>query len=99
LVEGTHDEPGVQAAQVPALQYKFVPHGVPSGSLPAGVHTEAPVVQLTVCRAHEFFAVQSAPVEHPPQVPLLHTSPLPQTVPFGTLVVGTHSRPASPQTS
>jgi hypothetical protein len=42
---GTQGAIGVQGWHRPPLQYMSVPHEVPSGALPAAVHTGWPVVQ------------------------------------------------------
>jgi hypothetical protein len=64
-----------------------VPHEVPSGALPAAVHTGWPVVQEIFIAWQEFAGVQSLPAAHAAHMPLLHTSFVPQLVPSSTLPV------------
>jgi hypothetical protein len=80
LPSGTQLALGVHGAQVPLLQYKFVPHGAPLVTLPAALHTGAPELQSMVIFWHEPLGVQSAPVEQALHVPLLHTAPVEQAL-------------------
>jgi hypothetical protein len=41
-VPGVHEVPAVQARQEPSLQTRFVPHEVPSGTLPVAPQVDCP---------------------------------------------------------
>ena len=95
---GTQDAPGEHALHEPLLQYMFVPHDVPFGSLPAAAHTLVPVLHVVVCFRHDPAGVQSVPVVQATHAPALQTSFVPQVVPSDTFVVGEQTRPPSLQT-
>jgi hypothetical protein len=74
--------PVVHATHAPALHTMLVPQPIPSGALPASLHTGVPVVQLIwpslqgwPVRGHE------APSSQAMHVPLEHTIPVPHMRP------------------
>jgi hypothetical protein len=69
----------------------FVPHDVPSVTLPLSVQTDVPVEHDVVPVLHGLVGWQLAFAVHAPQLPLLQTMFVPQEVPLVTL-------PVSPQT-
>ena len=71
-----------------------MPHEVPSGLLPAGVQTAAPLLHSMVCLAQLVATEQSEPALHATHPPAsLHTKPAspPHAVPSGTLLTNAHT--------
>ena len=84
----SHAVPVVQATQPPlALQTFPVPQVVPAGWLPFAVHSGVPVEQDRAPVWQRSLGWHELPSAQDPQVPLLQTFPLPQSVP---LAVGLH---------
>jgi len=75
-----------------------VPHDVPFALSAVSVHTPTPVAQTSEATLHVFVVVQAEPAAHAVHVPLLHTMPVPQTMPFEAFPVSMHDSPADVQT-
>jgi hypothetical protein len=100
---GVQPAPFVHALQSPALQYAFVPHWVPSVTLPLGEQTGLPVPHAIVILLHDPVAVQSVPAAQVPQTPLLQTpppsAPASQPVPSVAIPVDWHASVPASQTT
>jgi hypothetical protein len=87
LLGGVHATPAVQPLHTPLSHTSLVPQLAPLlRLLPVSLHTGAPVVHDVDPLWHGLVGVHDAPVVHALHVPLLHTSLVPQLVPFDTLV-------------
>ena len=92
LPGGLHAIPAVQGTHEPPLQTSFVPHGVPSATLPVELQTDVPV-------EHEVWPVWQAfplgkhawPAVHAPQLPELSQTPPEHAVPGGAVPVWVHT--------
>jgi hypothetical protein len=80
---GVHATPAVQETQLPALQTWFVPQLLPSASsVPVSVHTDVPVLQVSVPTWQGLVGVHAPPAVQATQVPALQTWFVPQAVPL-----------------
>jgi hypothetical protein len=98
---GSQEAPAIHAWHIPLLQNRFIPHGAPLETLPAGAHTATPVLQSYCIFWQELAGVQSPPAAHTTHVPWWQTlpGPVPQGMPSPTVPVAMHcSAPASVQT-
>jgi hypothetical protein len=76
-------EPALQALQLPAMQTRFVPQGVPFGTFALSAQTELPVAQDVAPSLQTFAGWHAAPDTQALQVPALQTRSTPQLVPLG----------------
>jgi len=83
---GVHAVPAVHEPQIPLEQTSPLPHTVPlATSLPVETHAECPVLHdVTPDWQGLLLGVHAAPAAHDTQLPLEHTSFIPQSVPLGT---------------
>ena len=72
----------VHGPQVPLLHTWFVPQDVPLGRFPVSAQTDVPVTHDVAPVRQGFVGWQLAPAVQPPQMPLLQTLLVPQTVPL-----------------
>jgi len=85
---GEQVTPAVQETQLPALHTRLVPQVFPSAArVPVSVHTDVPVLQLSVPVWQGLVGVQAPPAEQATHAPLLHTWFVPQDVPLGRFPV------------
>lgn len=75
-----------------------VPHEVPFGLSAFSVQTPTPVAHTSAATLQAFVVVHALPAAHAVHVPLLHTMPVPQTMPFEAFPVSMHDSPADVQT-
>ncbi len=84
---GVHAAPVVQALHEPLSHTLLLPHVAPlARSVPRSVHVETPVEHEVVPLWQELVGVHDRPAVHALQVPLSHTSLVPQLVPLVALV-------------
>jgi hypothetical protein len=84
--EGWQLAPALHPLQIPPPHTWFIPHDVPSVTLPVSVQTEVPVEHDVVPVLHGFDGWQPAFAVHGPQLPLLQTMFVPQVAPFERFV-------------
>ena len=79
---GVQAPPAVQTTQSPLLHTWFVPQDVPLGRFPVSAQADVPVRHDVVPVRQRFAGWQLAPPVQPPQIPMLQTLLVPQTVPL-----------------
>ena len=82
---------------MPAWQTIPVPHEVPFGLSAFSVQTPTPVAQTSAATLQAFVVVHAVPPAQAVHVPLLHTMPPPQTMPFDAIPVSMQDSPADEQ--
>lgn len=82
----------------PAWQTIPLPQDVPFALSAVSVQTPTPVAQTSEATLHAFVVVHAVPAAQGVHVPLLHTMPVPQTMPFDAIPVSMHDSPADVQT-
>jgi hypothetical protein len=92
-----HATPAVQATQLPPLQTWFVPHAVPSATLPISEHMGVPVEHAISACWHGLADTQLSPAEQGTHAPSAQTlPPASHELPLELVPVGTHTiSPAS----
>jgi hypothetical protein len=81
---GMHAIPAVHEPQIPLVQTSFVPHAVPLATSPVETQVECPVLHDVTPNWQGLLGVHMTPAAHETQLPLEHTSFVPQSVPLGT---------------
>jgi hypothetical protein len=95
---GWQAAPSTQVTHLPAWQTMPVPHDVPFGLSAFSVQTPTPVAHTSAATLHAFVVVHAVPAAHAVQAPLLHTMPVPQTMPFDAFPVSMHDSSPDTQT-